>query len=148
MVQYLELHGHIDDVVSIDVWRSRLDLVEEVWMVANLLQLHENIQKLEPVFSTDSVNFVNVSSQDALIQLLLDLGETHIHVDLLLLLKRLLHINLEPPQHERLQKSVDLFDDLFLVIRVVLVLLIDDKQVVEVFRRFEERWHKKVEERP
>ena len=47
MIENFKLHRRVDDVISIDKWRSWLDLVKQVWMVADFLELHQDIKELD-----------------------------------------------------------------------------------------------------
>ena len=132
MVEDFELHGGVDDVVAVNEWRARLHLVEEVGMVAHLLELHEDIQKLNPILAAHAVDCFDIACDDSLVELLLKCGQANEHVYLFLLGQVFLNISFESSQHERLEKPVDLRDDLFLRFGVVLLLTVENEEVVEV----------------
>lgn len=37
VVKHLKLHWDINNMIAIDKWRTRLNLIKEIWMIANLL---------------------------------------------------------------------------------------------------------------
>lgn len=67
VIEHLELHRHINDVVAIDEGWTWLYVVEEVGVVADLLQLHQDIEQLNAVFGAHAVHSRNVSSDDLLV---------------------------------------------------------------------------------
>ena len=51
MVKNSELHGGFNYMVTIEERRPWLNVFKEVRVVAHLLELHEHIEELDPVFS-------------------------------------------------------------------------------------------------
>ena len=49
MVQHLKFHRSVDDMVPINERRPWLYFIKQIRVVADLLELHQNIQKLDPV---------------------------------------------------------------------------------------------------
>jgi len=109
VIQHLELHRDFYDVLTINVRRAGLDLVKQIRMIAYFLQLHQHIQESDSV--SYPIHCINVPSEYVLVQLLLKLGKSDKHVNLTFCREVLLHINLESPQHEGPQQSVNLLDD-------------------------------------
>jgi len=133
VIQDLELHGGIDDVVSVHERRPWLDLVKEVGVVADLLELHQNIQKLNSVLPSDSIYLVDVASYNSFIKLFLKLSHAKEQINFFLGLEFFLHVNLEPPEHEWLKQPVNLLDHYFLLVGIVFLGVLDYEQVVEIF---------------
>ena len=77
MIEYLELHGGIYDVITIQKRRSRLNILEKVRMIAHFLELHEHVQQLDAVFAVVIVDCGDVAGDDLLVKLLLQLRQTN-----------------------------------------------------------------------
>jgi hypothetical protein len=103
VVKDLELHTGIYDMVPVYEGWSRFNLVEEVWMIADLLQLHQHIEELDPVLGAHAVHCGDVARDDLFVELLLKLGQTNKHVDLLLCGEVVFDVHLETTQHERFE---------------------------------------------
>jgi hypothetical protein len=71
MIKHFELHGCINNMVSIDEWWSWFHLVKQIRMVANFLKLHEHVQELDAIFGAHSIYSCNISRDDSLVELLL-----------------------------------------------------------------------------
>jgi hypothetical protein len=50
VIKNSELHGNVNNVVPIDKRRARLNFVKQVRVVADFLELHEDVQQLNAVF--------------------------------------------------------------------------------------------------
>ena len=103
MIEHFELHRCIDDVITINKWRSRLNLVKQVRVITHLFELHEHIEELDSILRTHSIDSGNISSDDFFVKLLLKLSETNKHVDFFLGWQIMLNIYLKSPQHEWLE---------------------------------------------
>ena len=103
MIEHFEFHRCIDDVITINKWRSRLNLVKQVRVITHLLELHEHIEELDSILRTHSIDSGNISSNDFFVELLLKLSETNKHVDFFLGWQIMLNIYLKSPQHEWLE---------------------------------------------
>ena len=132
MIKHLELHGSIDDMVTVCVWWTWLHFIKEVRVIAYLLQLHQDIQELNAVFAAHSLHAVDISSNDCLVELLLKLSQSNEHINLLFGWQVAFHVKFEPSKHERLEKSMDLLDDLLLAFRVVFFFTAHYEKIVEL----------------
>ena len=144
MIKHFELHGCINNMISIDEWWSWLHLVKQIGMVTNLFQLHEHVQELNTVFGPHSVHCCNITCDDSLIKLLLELCEANEHVDLLFSWQVMLDVDLESSEHEWLEQSVNLLDDLLLLFGIVFLSILKDEKICEIFCRFEKLWHEEI----
>lgn len=119
-------------MVSIDIGWSWFDLVKKVWVVADLLELHEHIQELDSVFASNAVNLVYVSCNNPLVQLLLQLCHSEKEVDFLLFGQLFFNIYFETSQHKWLEQPVYLLYDFLLLGWVFLLTFVHHKEIVEV----------------
>ena len=62
-------------MIAINKWWTRLNFVKQVWVIADLLELHENVQELNAVLATHAVDSFDVAGDDSLVELLLELCE-------------------------------------------------------------------------
>ena len=81
-------------MIPIDEWRSRLNLVKQVRVIAHLLQLHEHIEELNSILGPHAIHSCNVSCDDFLVELLLKLSKANKHVYFLLGRQVMLYIYL------------------------------------------------------
>ena len=144
VVEDFELHRGVDNVVSINERWAGLHILEQVRMIAYLLELHQNIQQLNSIFVIPIIDCRDVSGEDPLVELLLQLGQSNGKMDLLLLWQCMLFLNLEAPEHEGPEEAMDLRDDLLLFLLVIPLLIGELKQLLELIRRLKELRHEKV----
>ena len=57
-------------VGSLDEWRARLHIIEQIRVITDLLQLHQHIQQPD-LLRTRAINHLNIPSKNTLISLLL-----------------------------------------------------------------------------
>lgn len=89
-------------MVPVDEWRSRLHIVEEVRVIANLFELHQNIEQLYFILGLSlTIYNVDVTAQNTLVELLLHLAHSNVKVDLFFRLQRALNVRFKTPQHKR-----------------------------------------------
>lgn len=93
-------------MVSINEGRSRLNLIEEIWMIADLLELHEDIEQFNLI--SDPIDYVHVALKYIFVQLLLQFGQTDEQVDFFFQREILLHVHFQTTQHEWPQQTMDL----------------------------------------
>lgn len=74
VVEDFEFHRGVDNVVSIKERWPGLHILKQVRMITYLLKLHQNIQQLNSIFVILIVDSRNVSGEDPLVELLLQLG--------------------------------------------------------------------------
>ena len=132
MIKNAEFHGSFNDVVTIDERRTGLHLIKQIRMITHLLELHENIQKLNSVFAS-----IPISRNNILVKLLLELGQSYIHKNLFFSRQALFDVRLESPQHKWLKQPMNLFDDLLLLLLIILSFIVKYEEIIEVLRRFE-----------
>ena len=137
MIKNAEFHGSFYDVVAIDERRTGFYLVKQVGVVAHLFELHENIQELNPIFASHAIDSGDVSRDDLLVKLLLELGQPDEHENLLSIWQVLFDIRLESPQHKWLEQPMNLLDDFLLLLLIALSFIVKHEEVVEVLGGFE-----------
>ena len=93
-IQHGELLGGSYDMLSVCEWRTGFDAWEEIWMITDLLKLHEHIQKFDLV-GTLRVNYVYVARKYLLVELLLNRGHANVEIYLLLWGETCLYIAFE-----------------------------------------------------
>lgn len=80
-------------MISVDVGRSWLHIIEQVRVVANFLELHQNIEQLNFVLTLGlTIYYVDVTGQDVLVKLFLHLAHANVQIDFLLRLKGQLYV--------------------------------------------------------
>ena len=148
MIKHLEFHTGIDDMVTIGIWGSWLNFIEQIRMVANFLQLHQNIEQLNSVF-TWTIHRINISCDYSFVKLFLQLRQSYKHVNFFFGLDVCFDVDLEPSQHEWFQQTMNLFYDGFLLLWIFFILIMSyHEKIVEIIRRFKKLRHKEVEEGP
>ena len=143
MVKNFELHGSIDDMITICERWTRLNIIKEIGMITYLFQLHKNIQQLDSIFIPNSLNRINISRNNFLVKLLLQLSKSKEQVNFLFAGKIAFNIHFEPSQHKRFQQPMNLLNHLLLTIGFIF-LRIRCEQIIKVICGLKQLWHQKV----
>lgn len=80
-------------MISVNKWRPRLHIIEQVRVIADFLQLHQNIEQLNFVLPLGlTINHVDIARQDVLVKLFLHLAHANVQIDLFLRLQGQLYV--------------------------------------------------------
>mmetsp|Transcript_73672 Transcript_73672/g.206831 ORF Transcript_73672/g.206831 Transcript_73672/m.206831 type:complete len:305 (+) Transcript_73672:1639-2553(+) len=143
LVKEHHLPSVLPDMGPILVRRTFLGPIKEIWMVANLSQLHEHVQQANSIRATQFVELMGIFGEDLDIPFLLHFGETNVELGFLLGRKRGCHVLFDPTQHEWPQNRVQLFDDILFS-----VLIRETEPFIKLLSIPKYIRHEEIEKRP
>ena len=92
--------------------------IKQIWVIANLAQLHQNIQQANSIRPSEFVEFMGILIEHLDIPIGLHLGQTNVQLGFLFRWQCRCDVLLDPTQHEWSQDGMELFNDIFLAGRI------------------------------